>query len=115
MVHIDDYEYGKITIDGEEYTDDVIIYSDHVEGEWWRDEGHAVHKKDVEKIIEEPPEVFIIGKGSQGRLHLLPETRRALENQGVEVIKKKTDRAFRIFNKMVEEDKDVVAVLHLTC
>lgn len=115
MVHIDDYEFGKIVIDGEEYTEDLIIYPDHVEEEWWRKEGHSLHKEDIEEIIENPPDVFIVGKGNHGRLRMLPETRRALENQGTEVKVKKTQRAVRVFNEQIEEGADVVAALHLTC
>lgn len=115
MVKIGDYSFGKVDIDGEEHTEDLIVYPDHVEKDWWRKEGHSIHKEDIDGIIENPPDIFVVGKGSNGRLRLLPETRRALENKGVEVVCKRTQRACKEFNKFVDEGKEVVAALHLTC
>jgi len=115
MVHIDDYDFGEIKVEGEKYTEDIILYPDRIENDWWRKEGHSLHKEDVKDILKNPPDLLIVGEGSQGRLRLLPETRQALENKGIEVETKKTGRACKLFNKMIEEGRDVVAVLHLTC
>lgn len=115
MVHIDDYEFGKIVIDGEEYTEDVIVYPDHVEEDWWRKEGHSLHREDVEDLLENPPEVLVVGTGAYGRLRVLPETKRAFENKRTEVKDQKTRRAIKIFNELVEEGENAVATLHLTC
>lgn len=115
MVHVDDYNFGEITVDGESYTDDLILYPDHVEEEWWRKEEHSLYVEDIEDILEDPPEVLIVGKGAYGRLRVLLETRRAFEGKEVELICQKTRKATNIFNKKVKEDEDVVAALHLTC
>ncbi len=115
MVKIDDYSFGEIEVDGDKYSEDLIIYHDNVESSWRRKEGHSLYKEDIEDILENPPDILIIGRGAQGRLRLLPETRRALEDKGVKVEDKKTERACKRFNKLVEEDEDVAAALHLTC
>ncbi len=115
MVHVDDYDFGEIIVDGESYTEDLVLYPDHVEEGWWRKEGHSLHVEDLEDILEDPPNVLIIGKGAYGRLRVLPETRRALEGKEIEIEDQKTRKATNLFNKMVAEDKDVVAALHLTC
>lgn len=39
-MHIENYNFGEIKIDGKTYTSDVIIYKDKVEDSWWRKEGH---------------------------------------------------------------------------
>lgn len=33
---IEDYEFGRITIDGATYTSDVIIRPEGVDDSWWR-------------------------------------------------------------------------------
>jgi len=115
MVRIDDYEFGEIEIEGKKYTDDVMIYSNRVISNWKRKEGHSLYEEDIEEILRNPPDILVIGKGTQNRLRLLPETRRALEDKGIIIEDKKTGRACKVFNDLVEEGKDVVAVLHLTC
>lgn len=115
MVHIDDYSSGEIEVEGEKYTGDIIIYPDHIDSNWKRKEGHSLYKEDIKKILENPPNILVIGKGTQGRLRLLPETRRALQNKEIQIEDKKTGRACKVFNNLVEEGKDVVAALHLTC
>jgi len=36
---IDGYSFGRIVVEGKEYTSDLIIYPDHIQGDWWREEG----------------------------------------------------------------------------
>lgn len=115
MVHIDECIFGKITIDGKEYTEDVVVYPDHVENNWRRKEGHSLHPEDIAGVIESSPKLLIIGRGHYGRLRLLPETRVAIQGEGIEILNQKTARAAKIFNEESEKDRDVVAALHLTC
>lgn len=34
------YSFGKITIDGQTFTSDLIIYPGRIDPSWWRREGH---------------------------------------------------------------------------
>jgi len=111
---IESYRFGIIIIDGRRYTNDVVIYPDHVDDHWWRQEGHSLSVYDLPGILEEPPEVLVIGQGSPGLLRVPPETRRLLEEAGVEVIAEPTSRACETYNHL-RERRRVVAALHLTC
>jgi len=111
---IDSYSFGRISIDGKDYRNDVIIFQDHVEDEWWRKEGHRLRIEDVEHVLQERLDVLVIGTGAHGMMKVLPETKRFFESRGIEVIAEKTAVACKIYNK-ISESKKVAAAFHLTC
>ena len=111
---IDSYDFGRIVVDGKAYTSDVIIFPDKVKDNWWRKEGHALHIEDIETVVEEKPEVLIVGTGKYGILKVLPETKEYIESKRIELIVEPTDRACEMYNK-ISKNKKAVAALHLTC
>ena len=111
---IESYAFGKIVIDGKEYTGDVIIFSDRIKADWWRKEGHRLHVEDLVEVLEEQPEMLIIGTGYYGYMEVPRETRELLEQRGIEVIAEKTSEACDTYNKLTGNKKAIVA-LHLTC
>ncbi|KXB06038.1 hypothetical protein AKJ51_04300 [candidate division MSBL1 archaeon SCGC-AAA382A20] len=111
---IDSYTFGRIVIDGETYTNDVIIFPNRVKDNWWRKEGHILNPEDLKEVSEESPEVLIVGKGANGRLTVPPETRDYIESQGVDLIVEKSDKATETYNE-IKDKKKVVAAFHLTC
>lgn len=111
---IDSYSFGEIIIDGEKYTNDVKIFPDKVKGNWWRKEGHSLHREDIEDIIEKKPEILIVGTGSSGRVSIPKETKNFIESNGIQLIAKKTESACEEYNEL-ENEKRTVAALHLTC
>ena len=110
---IEDYDFGKIKIGGEEYTHDVIISSDGVES-WQRPDDHWAGIEDVKKIVEKKPKTVIFGTGYSGVAKVPEETKEYLEKLGIEVIIEPTKKACEIFNKLSEK-QGVIAALHLTC
>ncbi len=111
---IDSYSFGEIIIDGEEYSNDVKIFPEKVKGNWWRKESHSLHPEDIEDVIEESPEILIVGTGSYGRVSIPDKTRDFLESKGIDLVDKETDEACEAYNELKNEKK-VVAALHLTC
>lgn len=111
---IDSYRFGEIVIDGRRYTHDVIIYPDHVDGSWWRAEGHSVAPSDLQEVLESHPAVLVIGQGSPGHMEVPGETRRKLEQGGIELIVQPTSEASATYNRL-RDVRRVVAALHLTC
>ena len=110
---IDSYKFGSITIDGKTYNHDTIVYKDAVT-EWWRDEGHNVTKKDLEAL---PPDIgiFVMGNGHSGRCKFPEETKKFLEGKDVKVIVEKTGDAYKTYNRLFKEGKNVAGGFHLTC
>lgn len=111
---IDSYNFGQIVIDGESYTEDVIVFSDRVKSNWWRKSGHEVCTEDLREVFEEKPETLIIGTGTYSAVKVLPETERHLQAEGIKLIAQRTEEAVRTFNELVKTKK-IAAGLHLTC
>lgn len=111
---IESYSFGQIVIDGRRYAHDVIIYPDHVDDRWWREEGHSVTPADVWEVVEARPQVLVIGRGSVSRMEVPDETTQMLEAAGIEVIAEPTGQAWETYNRL-REARRAVAALHLTC
>ena len=112
---IDSYNFGRICINGEIYTKDVIIRPNKVQGNWWRKQGHKLAIEDIREIIEQDnPETLVVGTGKFGLMKILPETEAYLSRNNVRIIAQKTDDACKTFNKLSEAGK-VIGAFHLTC
>lgn len=111
---IEHYDFGKIRIDGEEYTQDIIVSSDGVDS-WWRKDSHWVGVENLGEIIERRPKKVIFGIGFSGVMEVSDEAKEYLKKLGVEVIIKPTKKACDDFNKLSSENENVIAALHLTC
>ena len=68
MTRIDDYRFGRVVVDGEEQTRDVIVLPERVLSDWWRADGHRLVLSDLDEVIEELPERLLVGTGAYGRL-----------------------------------------------
>jgi hypothetical protein len=112
---IDAYAFGRIVVDGREYTSDLIIYPDRIDANWWRGEGHRLTPEDLPEILRDPPEVLVVGTGHDGMMRLSPADLGRLRQAGMEVFTDRTADAVENFNRLVREHARVVAALHLTC
>ncbi len=111
---IDSYRFGRLVVNGQPYTKDVILLPDEVLSNWWRREGHALQPEDLEPVMQAKPQVLVVGQGSFGRMRVTPETRQALRAKGIELIAQSTEEACRSYNQLCTEQR-VAAALHLTC
>lgn len=113
MLRIDEYRFGRIVIDGQEHTKDVIILPDKVVGNWWRKDGHGLVMEDLEEVLADLPSRLVIGRGAYGRMHPDPEALKTLEERGIEVEVLETGDAVTRYGEL--DDTDTAAALHLTC
>jgi len=111
---IENYSFGQILIDGKKYNSDLIIFKDHIYEGWWRKEGHNLCIDDIKKIINEKPEIIIIGTGFSGLMKVSADLIKYLESMGIETIVKKTKDACDEYNTLYKKKK-VIAAFHLTC
>ncbi|KPJ74210.1 hypothetical protein AMJ52_01445 [candidate division TA06 bacterium DG_78] len=111
---IDDYRFGEITIAGKTYRTDVIVYPDHIDAHWWREQGHNLAINDIKNVIDAKPDVVVIGTGELGLMQVEKETVDHLKKLGIKIIVLPTKKAYIEFNRLVTTQK-VVACLHLTC
>ncbi len=111
---IESYSFGRITVDNKTFTSDVIIYPDRVNSKWWRKEGHLLQLEDISGVIEERPDIMIIGTGYSGVMRVPEETISELSKKGIKVYTEKTIKAVKLYNES-DKSKKVVAAFHLTC
>jgi hypothetical protein len=113
MAKLENYSFGRITVDGEEQTRDLIVLPQRVVTDWWRKEGHSLAMEDLDDVLDELPERLILGCGHDGRLKPDPAVLDALRERGVEVEPMKTGDAVRRYGELKPER--AAAALHLTC
>ena len=111
---IESYRFGEIVVDGEPHTKDLIILPGRVVGGWRRAGGHTLQAADLEVVFEASPEVLVVGRGAYGRLRVPAETKRTIEEQGIELIAQTTKKAVETYNEL-RARRPVAAALHLTC
>ena len=112
---IESYDFGRIVVDRKEYTTDLIIFPNRVKAGWWRKQGHRLDIEDIEEVVEERPQVLIVGTGYSGLMKVPAETKRYLEEQGIELIIQPTKQACETYNELIQSGKRAVAAFHLTC
>lgn len=113
---IDTYETGRsIQIEGRIYHSDVKIIGDEVRANWWRQAGHRLDRADISDILENRPDVLVVGTGYAGMMQVPAATRKAIENHGIRLRVEKTGSAVQAFNRLHREGHKVAGAFHLTC
>jgi hypothetical protein len=113
MARIEGYRFGRVLVDGEEQTKDVIVLPDRVLTNWWRAEGHALVLADLDDVLEELPPHLVVGTGAYGQLLPDPQAVEQLRERGVEVEALPTEEAVRRYGQL--DPRRTAAALHLTC
>jgi hypothetical protein len=113
MARIDQYEFGRIVIDGREETRDLIILPNRVVRNWWRRDGHTLVLDDLAEVLGELPSHLVVGTGADGRMRPDPQAIRQLQNRGLTVEALPTGQAVRRFGEL--DPANTAAALHLTC
>src|SRR5829696_6513651 len=113
MPRLEDYSFGRIVVDGEEQTRDLIVLPDRVLTNWWRREGHSLALEDLTEVEDELPERLILGTGAHGRLRPPRAVIAELEQRGIDVEVLQTDDAVRRYGDL--DERRTAAALHLTC
>jgi hypothetical protein len=111
---IDDYRFGRMTVDGKAHTQDLILLPERVVENWWRTESHRLDTDDLQAVFDAAPDVLVVGTGAYGRVKIPAETRRALETAGIELQVARTGEAWRRYNGL-REQRRTAAAFHLTC
>ena len=114
-MHIDSYQFGKIVIDGVNYSSDCLIFGDTVQSNWWRKQGHSLAVDDLKTIIAAKPTVLVVGCGASGLMKVPEKTRKVLQEHGIQLETFDTCKAVERFNELSQAGVNVAAALHLTC
>jgi len=111
---IQEYRFGRMVVDGEEHTRDLILLPDRVVSGWWRKEGHRLDVDDLRVVFEAGPEVLVVGTGAYGMMKVPEETRRAVEAAGIQLRAARTGEAWRTYQDLRGRHRTAGA-FHLTC
>ncbi len=114
-MHIDEYEFGRMVVDGKTYRRDLVLLPAVVQEDWWREEGHSLGEADLADVFRAKPEVLVVGTGAEGVMGVSPEARRALERAGIRVIVEPTGEAVGRYNALAAGGTRVAGAFHLTC
>jgi hypothetical protein len=113
-MHIDRYEFGLIVIDGQIFTNDVLIWPERIKSDWWRQESHFLQLDDVAEALAANPQVLVVGRGEPGKMQVAPALTAYLQDRGVELLAYPTREACRVINDLSGKRR-LAAALHLTC
>jgi len=113
MPTLEGYRFGRLIVDGEEQTCDVIVLPERVITNWWRIDGHRLVLKDLDDVREDLPEHLVIGTGAYGQMRPDPKTLEELRRGGIEVEALPTADAVRRYTQL--DPHRTAAALHLTC
>lgn len=111
---IESYAFGRMIVEGQTYTSDLIIFPDRINHSWWRKSGHRICFEDIEEVLKEEPEVIIIGTGFVGLMKVDEDVKQYAQSGGILLIIEKTKNAVQKFNELFSKKK-TVGVFHLTC
>ncbi len=111
---IEHYSFGKMIVDGQTYTNDLILYPHSIQDSWYRKKGHSLSLKDIPQVIEEKPDVLVVGTGASEMMHIPEKTTQQLLELGIEIVAAPTDRAVNYYNRL-KSKKHTIGAFHLTC
>jgi hypothetical protein len=115
MSIIEFYSFGRMVIEGQQYSKDVIIFPDgSILSPWWRRQGHVLTAADLEKLIKATPEIIICGTGAMGVMRPAVDLREYLQSLNIDFIVEKSGKAVEIFNRLSGTRK-TGGCFHLTC
>ncbi len=112
---INSYKFGKIVINNTKYNSDVIIHSNSVKSNWWRESGHNLSVSDLKDITDDLPDILVVGTGAYSLMKISGETIKFLKGNNVDLIIEDTPLAVKTYNKLSAEQKKVTGAFHLTC
>ncbi len=114
---IESYSFGSMVVDGEKYSDDLMIHDGEVKSGWVRGRGHLLRPGDLTWIVDRQPDLLVVGTGSSGRMRIGDGVGKFLADKGIDIWSGKTKKAADHFNDERKErgEEEVAGAFHLTC
>lgn len=115
MVEIEDFSFGRMRVQGQDYRQDLKIVDGKVIADWWREHGHKVSDVDVREVFESRPEVLVVGSGLSAQMTVSPTLRDRLAMFDIELVEEPTESAVATYNRLLRQGRRVAGAFHLTC
>jgi hypothetical protein len=113
MPKLEGYRFGRLVVDGEEQTRDLIVLPERVVINWWRADGHRLVLEDLKEVRGDLPAHLVVGTGAYGQMRPDPAAVEQLQREGVTVEALQTAEAVRRYGEL--DPRRTAAALHLTC
>jgi hypothetical protein len=115
-MHIDQYRFGTLVVDGREIHGDVLVTPGGVQEQWWRREGHVLRLEDLGTLPDANLRRLVVGTGGYGRMRPAAGLERELAARGVAVEVLPTADAVDRINALLHAGAvGWAGALHLTC
>jgi len=111
---IDLYSFGKMKIQDQVFTKDLIILPDRIISPWWRASGHRIIREDLLEVFAYKFEILVIGTGYYGLVKIDRDVYEASEKKDFSILAAKTSKAVSLYNEN-RLKKTTIGVFHLTC
>jgi hypothetical protein len=119
MAKVDRFGFGSIVIQGKKYGHDVLLFPDKTvrqrKGGIWKFGSHSIKKDEIQKLAEANPDVIIVGTGTSGKARICADAESFVQEAEVELVVLPSREAIERLNRLVEEGKQVAALIHITC
>lgn len=124
-MNIENTRFGSITIDGKKYNHDIVIFPNHIEKrkKWITKEKHGTShnftreemKEYLSNVNTNEIKIVVVGTGQYGKLKLLDETKKLLQEKDIEFIELKTPEAIKYFEEKAGAQTQKIGIFHVTC
>jgi hypothetical protein len=112
-----DVSWGRLEVEDGPFKD-AKLFPGGARAWDWNETGTShepgIQPADVEELLERGATAVVLSQGFHGRLGVMPETLRVLEDRGVTAHVRQTDEAIQLYNELRETEK-VGALIHSTC
>ena len=117
MKKIEKYKFGEMVIGEKTYKNDLIITPKKIVNNWWREKGHFLQRADLEKVMEEIRDVsnILIGCGYHNLMKIDPDLITWLKAKSITFFHGNSRIVVEQYNQNIEENKDCIAMFHLSC
>jgi len=111
---IESYSFGKMKIQEQVFSKDLIIFPDKIISPWWRASGHKIVIEDLLEVFDYKFEILVIGTGYYGLVKIDREVYEQSEKKDFSIITAKTSKAVKLFNEN-QLTRITIGAFHLTC
>jgi hypothetical protein len=110
--------WGRMEVEGLASGKDFKLYPGGGRAWDWSEHGTrhepGIQPADVQELLDHGCTVIVLSRGMELRLQTMPETRKLLEDNGIEVHIEETTAAVELYNKLAHT-KPVGGLFHSTC
>lgn len=112
---IEDYSFGSIKINNQNYHHDVQVNWNDDVIPWEREGHHLFQRKDLQKALVQDPGCIVLGTGASGAARVAEEVKPTVDDKNIDLVVEETEEAVEQFNNLQKEGEKIIGLFHITC